>query len=81
MKTYEEMAKYVLEVRNETEKKRKHRIAVAKRVIPAVACVCGAFIIGFGVWRGYTRPDTPSVPDNIIEAETTSVHGTTIPMT
>ncbi len=81
MKTYEEMAKYVLEVRNETEKKRKHRIAVAKRVIPAVACVCGAFIIGFGVWRGYTRPDTPSVPDNIIEAETTSVHGTTIPST
>ena len=81
MKTYEEMAKYVLEVRNETDKKRKHRIAVAKRVIPAVAGVCGAFIIVFGIWRGYTRPNTLPVTDNIIEAETTSVQGTTMPST
>lgn len=81
MKTYEEMARYVLEVRDETEKKRKHRKAVAKRVITAAAGVLGAVIIGFGVWKGYTRPDTPAVPDNIIEAETTSVQGTTMPIT
>ena len=81
MKTYEEMAKYVLEVRDETEKKRKHRKAVAKRVIPATAGVIGAVIIGFGVWKGHTRPDTIPVPDNIIEAETTSVQGTAMPIT
>lgn len=81
MKTYEEMAKYVLEVRDEHDKKRKHRIALAKRVIPAAAGVCCAFIIGFGVFKGFNRPDTLPVHDNIIESETTSAQVTTIPQT
>ena len=81
MKTYEEMAKYVLEVRDEHDKKRKHRIAAAKRVIPAAAGVCCAFIIGFGIFKGYNRPDTLPVHDNIIESETTSAQVTTLPQT
>lgn len=81
MKTYEEMAKYVLEVRDEHDKKRKHWIAAAKRVIPAAAGVCCAFIIGFGIFKGYNRPDTLPVHDNIIESETTSAQLTTLPQT
>lgn len=81
MKTYEEMAKYVLEVRDEHDRKRKHRIAAAKRVIPAAAGICGALIIGFGVFKGFKRPDTLPVHDNIIESETTSAQVTTIPQT
>ena len=81
MKTYEEMAKYVLEVRDEHDKKKKHRIAAAKRVIPAAAGVSCAFIIGFGIFKGYNRPDTLPVHDNIIESETTSAQITTLPQT
>ncbi len=81
MKTYEEMAKYVLEVRDEHDKKKKHRIAAAKRVIPAAAGAFCAFIIGFGIFKGYNRPDTLPVHDNIIESETTSAQDTTLPQT
>ena len=81
MKTYEEMAKYVLEVRDEHDKKKKHRIAAAKRVIPAAAGAFCAFIIGFGIFKGYNRPDTLPVHDNIIESETTSAQVTTLTQT
>ena len=81
MKTYEEMAKYVLEVRDEHDKKKKHRIAAAKRVIPAAAGAFCTFIIVFGIFKGYNRPDTFPVNDNIIESETTSAQVTTLTQT
>ena len=66
MKTYDEMARYVLEVRDEHERKRKKRITFIKRSVPAAIAVMGAFIIGFGIWKGYKRPEQLPFPDNII---------------
>ena len=66
MKTYDEMARYVLEVRDEHERKRKKRITFIKRSVPAAIAVMGAFIIGFGIWKGYKRPEQLPSPDNII---------------
>ena len=76
MKTYDEMAKYVLEVRDEHEKKRKRRIYIAKRAVPALAGVLGAFIIGFGLWNNYKRPDTLPTPSTVVECETTMTAST-----
>lgn len=79
MKTYDEMAKYVLEVRDEHERKRKRRIYIAKRAVPAAAGVLGAFIIGFGIMRNYKRPDTFPTPDTVVEIENTTVVSTALP--
>jgi len=76
MKTYDEMAKYVLEVRDEHEKKRKRRIYIAKRAVPALAGVLGAFIIGFGLWNNYRRPDMLPTPSTVVESETTAIAST-----
>ncbi|MCR4638783.1 hypothetical protein [Ruminococcus sp.] len=70
MKTYDEMTKYVLEVRDEHEKKRKRRIYIAKRAVPAAAGILGAFVIGLGVWRNYKRPDTFPTPGTVVESQT-----------
>lgn len=76
MKTYDEMAKYVLEVRDEHEKKRKRKIYIAKRAVPAFAGVIGAFIIGFGLWNNYRRPDMLPTPSTVVESETTAIAST-----
>ena len=76
MKTYDEMAKYVLEVRDEHEKKRKRKIYIAKRAVPAFAGVIGAFIIGFGLWNNYRRPDMLPTPSTVVESETTMTAST-----
>lgn len=79
MKTYEEMAEYVLEVRDEHEKKRKRRIASAKRIVPAVAGVCCTMAIVFGIWKGHVKPDEFLLTNDItIYATTTAAVTTTL---
>ena len=45
MKTYEETAQYILEVRNKHDKKIKRRKALAMRIIPITAGICGTVVI------------------------------------
>ena len=79
MKTYEEMAEYVLEVRDEYEKKRKRRIIAAKRIVPAVAGVCCTMAIVFGIWKGHVKPDEFLLTNDItIDATTTAAVTTTL---
>ena len=79
MKTYEEMAEYVLEVRDEYEKKRKRRIIAAKRIVPAVAGLCCTIAIVLDVWKGSLKPDDfPSNGDMTINVTTTASITTTL---
>ncbi|MDE6833230.1 MAG: hypothetical protein K2J39_03135 [Ruminococcus sp.] len=82
MKNYEEMTKYVLEVRDEYVRKKKKRQAVIRKYTPVVSGFCVALIVGFGSWQHMSEfPDIPTESHNteIITdiTETTSSTDTT----
>ena len=81
MKTYEEMARCALEARDEHEKKRKRKIYIAKRAVPAFAGVFAAFIIGLGIRNNFKKPDTFPTPDNVVEIMTTTSTDSALPHT
>jgi len=81
MKTYDEMAKYVLEVRDEHEKKRKRKIYIAKRAVPAIAGVFASFVIGLGIRNNFRKPDTFPTPDNVVGSVATTAASTALPQT
>ena len=81
MKTYEEMAKYVLEVRDKHDKKINHRKAVIKRTVPVIAGLCCTLIIAFGIWKGHIPTSELPNPDNIIIQTTTSATVTELSQT
>ena len=61
MKNYEEMAKYVLEVRDEYVRKKKKRQAVIRKYAPVVSGFCIAVIVGLGTWQHMSEfPDIPT---------------------
>ncbi|MDE5862215.1 MAG: hypothetical protein K2H28_08495, partial [Ruminococcus sp.] len=61
MKNYEEMAKYVLEVRDEYVRKKKKRQAVIRKYAPVVFGFCIAVIVGLGTWQHMSEfPDIPT---------------------
>lgn len=78
MKSYNEMAKNVLERRN---KYREKQSRIMKSVSITSLCVCLAAVIGVGGWQiavdsahghhdvGYTTDPTPSIPDETVETE------------
>ena len=78
MKTYDEMAKYVLEVRDEYEKKRARRITATKRCIPAVAGLFCTLIVVFGVWKGNIKPEKLPSVDEVTVTETISASTATM---
>lgn len=73
MKSYEEMARYVLEVRDEHEKKQQKRKILFRRYTPLAASFCAFVLIGLGVWKNFPSPDKLP-PDSVITTtETTSL--------
>jgi hypothetical protein len=78
MKTYEETAQYILEVRNEHDRKVKRRKAAAMRVIPAAAGICGAVVICLAAVKNYRKPTDLTTDDGVITGVTVSVV-TTVP--
>ena len=64
MKNYEEMARCVLEARDEHIRRKTKRQAMVKRCVPVVSGLCVAILIGVGVWKNVTRlPDIPTAPE------------------
>ena len=78
MKTYEETAQYILEVRNEHDKKIKRRKALAMRIIPAAAGICGAVVICFAAVKNYRKPIDTITDESVITGGSISI-GTTVP--
>ncbi|WP_024860449.1 hypothetical protein [Ruminococcus flavefaciens] len=81
MKTYEETAQYILEVRNEHEKKIKRRKALAMRIIPAAAGICSAVVICFAALKNNRKPidlitDESVITGGSVSVVTTVPHGT-----
>lgn len=71
MKSYEEMARYVLEVRDEHEKKRQKRKMLFRRYTPLAASFCAFVLIGLGVWKNMPSPDKLP-PDSVITTTETA---------
>lgn len=69
MKNYEEMARCVLEARDEHNRKMQIRQAKLRRAVPAAAGFCTALLLGFGGWQ-HLRVNTqiPVQPDASAEA-------------
>lgn len=66
MKNYEEMARCVLEARDEHNRKVKLRQAKIKKYAPVVSSFCFAVLLGFGVWHHLNDiPRIPTQPDTI----------------
>ena len=57
MKNYEEMAKYVLEVRDEHERKKQKRKIIVRRCAPLAVSLCVFLIASLGVWRNMPAPN------------------------
>jgi hypothetical protein len=68
MKSYEEMARYVLEVRDEHEKKRRKRKIIIRRYAPVTASLCALLLICLGTWKNMPSPD---ISHNYIVTTTT----------
>lgn len=66
MKNYEEMARCVLEARDEHNRKVKSRQAKIKKYAPVVSSFCFAVLLGFGVWHHLNDiPRIPTQPNTI----------------
>ena len=78
MKTYEETAQYILEVRNEHDKKIKRRKAMAMRIIPAIAGICSAVVICLAAVKNYRKPIDLITDENVITGGSISIV-TTVP--
>jgi len=65
MKSYEEMARYVLEVRDKHEKKQQKRKLFVRRYAPLAASFCAFILVGLGVWKNLPSPDKIP-PDSVI---------------
>ncbi|WP_295093875.1 hypothetical protein [Ruminococcus sp.] len=78
MKTYEETAQYILEVRNEHNKKIKRRKAMAMRIIPAIAGICSAVVICLAAVKNYRKPIDLITDENVITGGSISIV-TTVP--
>ena len=78
MKTYEETAQYILEVRNEHDKKIKRRKALAMRIIPAAVGICGAVVICFAAVKNYRKPIDMITDESVITGGSISIV-TTVP--
>ncbi len=77
MKNYEEMAKLVLEARDEYVKKKKNRVLFLKRA--SVVTFGAAAVLGIGIFTHAMKPPkkpTPSQSGIIVETETTSAETT-----
>ena len=77
MKNYEEMAKLVLEARDEYVKKKKNRVLFLKRA--SVVTFGAAAVLGIGIFTHAMKPPkkpTPSQSGIIVETETTSTETT-----
>ena len=70
MKNYEEMARCVLEARDEHDRKVKIRQAKIKRYAPIVSSFCFAVLLGFGVW--HHMRDLPRIPTQTDTIEDTT---------
>lgn len=80
MKNYEEMAKLVLEARDEYVKKKKNRVLFLKRA--SVVTFGAAAVLGIGIFTHAMKPPkkpTPSQSGIIVENETTSAVTTVAP--
>lgn len=60
MKNYKEMARCVLEARDEHDRQVRRRRQVLRRCAPAAAAFCFAVLLGFGVWR--QKQTLPRIP-------------------
>lgn len=80
MKSYEEMARYVLEVRDEHEKKKRRIAGVLRICVPAVTGLCAAVIIGLAVWKNMPPPDKIPSAEHIITTETSSSEAASSPV-
>ena len=78
MKTYEETAQYILEVRNEHDKKIKRRKAMAMHIIPAAAGICGAVVICLAAVMNNRKPIDIITDENVITEGSISII-TTVP--
>ncbi len=81
MKTYEETAQYILEVRNKHDKKVKRRKALAMRIIPITAGICGTVVICLAAVKNNRKPIDLITGESIITGGsisivTTASHGT-----
>lgn len=76
MKSYEEMAKYVLEVRDEHERKRRKRKIIIRRYAPAAASLCALLLICLGTWKNMPSPDISH--NNIVTTTTKSAAVTAV---
>lgn len=70
MKSYEEMARYVLEVRDGYEKKKRRRAGVLRICVPVAAGLCAVLLIGVGIWKNMPAPDKIPSAEHIITTET-----------
>lgn len=77
MKNYEEMARCVLEARDEHNRKVKSRQVMIKKYAPVVSSFCFAVLLGFGVW--HRMSNIPRIPTQIDTIEDTT--GNTEPIT
>lgn len=89
MKSYEEMARYVLEVRDEHERKQQKRKMLFRRYAPVAASLCAFLLIGLGVWKNIPEPDgfktdvtvsttEPVTTAPVSDAQTTFVSSTVV---
>lgn len=65
MKSYDEMTEYILNVRDEYERRKQKRLTVIRRTALAFSCICAAFLTGISV-RNIMK-DTP--PSQLIISE------------
>lgn len=77
MKNYEEMARQVLEARDEYIRKKRKKQAMIRRYASVVSNFCFAVLIGFGVWHHMC--ELPRIPTQIDTIEDTA--GNTEPTT
>ena len=89
MKSYEEMARYVLEVRDEHERKQQKRKMLFRRYAPVAASLCVFLLIGLGVRKNIPEPDSfktevtvsttePATTVTVSYTQTTSVSTTVV---
>lgn len=78
MKSYEEMARYVLEVRDEHERKREKRKRMIRRYAPVAASLCAVLLISLGAWKNMPSPNHSH--DDFTTPVTTSENTVTAPV-
>ena len=71
MKNNDEMYQSLLSRYEEYQQKKKKRLLVIGRVVPALACFCLAVILGFGYWNHDSR--LPVIPEQLEITEATTV--------